>query len=231
MEDFLILAGATVGFLALHVIFFPRVEASWSRAFQLSRGLAAGLLTVLGSLAFVDSFSRWREAFLWRHGEEDWLRSALLVVCGHLLADLFWMVWSRYFHGMQLRPDLLLHHLLGLAAYGVSIFLEVGHALAMVAMMTEMMPVTTGLHAWARRRGNDLLKSRLERARLRLLAWFRMPFWGSCFLLLLFAPNAGLRAEDPLLRVAAGVALVCLLVLLALDAHWVRKCRSSSEFY
>ena len=35
------------------------------------------------------------------------------------------------------------------------------------------------------------------------MTWFRMPFWGGCFLLLLLTPKAGFRAEDLLLRVAA----------------------------
>ena len=231
MQDFSVLAGATVGFLGLHVVFLARWASSWSRAFQLSRGVAAGLLTFLGCLAFADSLPRWQEAFLWREEGQTWLRPALLVVCGHLWADLIWMAWSRRRHGVALRPDLLIHHFLGLTAYGLALFLGLGHAIAMVAMMTEIMPVTTGLHAWARNCGKEKLQLRLARARLRLLAWFRMPFWASLLLLLLFAPEGGIHSEDPLLRVVGVLGLVCLLSLLGLDRYWVRKCRSHTDFY
>lgn len=216
------------GFTALHALALSRVEPVFPRAFKLSRAAAALILTGLGLAALFDAAPHWRAAFLYRHAEGDWMRQGVLVVYGHLLADFLWMAVGKRRFGIQPRRDLILHHLLGLAGFGAALWLQVGYALALITMITELLPVTTGLDAWSKRIAAPGLTAAASRARLHVLAWLRLPLW-----LLLFAlvTHAIARDHPGALLPAFGVAAGGLAALVALDCYWIRKCLADVDFY
>jgi hypothetical protein len=215
-------------FLALHVLALARVEPVYPRAFKLSRAVAALLLTVLGVAALIAAAPQWRAAFLYRHEDGDWMRQGVLAVCGHWLADFAWMTvgWRRF--RVAPRHDLILHHLLGLVAFGVALVLEVGYALALVTMVTELLPVTTGLDAWSKRIASPGLGAAATRARLHVLAWLRLPLWLALLALVLHVLVRGDPGELRAAFVLTAAGLVC---LIALDAYWFRKCAQEADSY
>ena len=221
-------AGYVGFFLLLHVLALARVEPVFPRAFKLSRAAAALVLTALGIAALISAAPHWRTAFLYLHTDGDWMRQGLLVVYGHLLADFVWMgVGMRRFK-IRPRKDLILHHLLGVVGFGVALWLKVGYAVALITMITELLPVTTGLDAWGKRIAAPGLTAAACRARLHVLAWLRLPLW-----LLLFAAvlHVLLRGDPGDLTVAFGVAAAGLASLVALDSYWIHKCLQDVDFY
>jgi len=222
------LAAATAFFSLLHVIALVRVEPVYPRAFKLSRGLAALILTALGVAAFVSALPHWKEAFLYRHADGDWMRIGLLAVCGHLLADFLWMALGRWKYAIRPRKDLILHHGLGVLGFGAALYLRIGYAVALLTMITELLPVTTGLNAWAKRIKRQPLVDAADRARLYLLAGLRLPLWSFLLVLVALALLGG-RSGD--LQAAYLVALAGLAGLVVLDLYWVRKCRQHVDFY
>lgn len=229
MADTLLpLAGYVAFFTLLHVLALTRVEPVFPRAFKLSRGAAALVLTGLGLAALLDALPHWRSAFLYRHEPGDWMRQGLLVVYGHLLADFLWMAVGARKFGIKPRKDLILHHLLGVVGFGAALILHVGYAVALITMVTELLPVTTGLDAWSKRIAAPALTAAASRARLHVLAWLRLPLW-----LLLFAlvAHALLRGDPGELTPAYAIAACGLGALVALDLYWVRKCLADVDFY
>lgn len=175
-DTWLPLLGTFSFFTFLHILAIVRVEPVFPRAFKLSRGLSAALLTLLGLGAFIDGFPHWDEAFLYHHDRSgDWMRFGMLAVYGHLLADLAWMVVGKFRFNIQPRLDLILHHLLGVVGFGVALYLRIGYALALLTMITEILPVTTGINAWGKRIAVQGVVDAADRARLHVLAWLRLP--------------------------------------------------------
>jgi len=219
---------ATACFTALHVWTLRSVEPVYPRAFKLSRAAAAVVLTALGLAALVDGFPHWREAYIYHHEGGDWMRYGLLVVYGHLIADFIWMYVGARRHGIQPRKDLMIHHGLGIVGFGAALYLEIGYAIALVTMVTELLPLTTGLNAWGKRVAADGLVKAADRARLHVLAWLRMPLWlGLCGL----SVWALARGDAGDLAPAYAIAAVGLAGLIALDVYWMQKCRASVDFY
>lgn len=229
MADTLLpLAAYLTGFLVLHALALTRLEPVFPRAFKLSRAAAALVLTVLGFAALIAAAPHWRVAFLYRHESGDWMRQGMLVVQGQLLADFVWMAvgWRRF--RVAPRRDLILHHLLGLAGFGVALWMEVGYALALITMLTELLPVTTGIDAWSKRIAAPGLGVAAARARLHVLAFLRLPLW---LLLLALVVHVLVRGEPGGLRYAFVLAAAGLGCLVALDLYWFRKCREEADFY
>ncbi|MDA1260995.1 MAG: hypothetical protein O3A20_10290 [Planctomycetota bacterium] len=229
MADTLLpLIGYVGFFVLLHVLALARVEPVFPRAFKLSRAAAAVVLTALGIAALISAAPHWRTAFLYRHQDGDWMRQGLLVVYGHLLADFVWMYVGLRRFKIQPRKDLIIHHLLGVIAFGVALWLKVGYAVALITMITELLPVTTGLDAWSKRIAAPGLTAAASRARLHVLAWLRLPLW-----LLLFAMmiHVLLRGDPGDLAPVFGLAAGGLACLVALDAYWIRKCLQDVDFY
>lgn len=212
----------TAAFTALHAV-APRIAPENPRAFALSRGIAAAVLTVLGAAALVDALPMWPVAFLYHHEAGDWMRTGLLVVYGHLLSDFLWMGWSRWRHGIVPRKDLIIHHGLGVLAYGYALYVEVGYAIALIAMITELMPVTSGYGALGKALGRPGMVDAAARWRLKVLVGLRLPVWLMLFALVNRAIFAGAVPEG--LGPAFAVAYSGLVGLMALDVYWIRKSR------
>ena len=227
-DTWLSLIIATAFFTVLHVLALARLEPVYPRAFKLSRGAAALILTCLGIAALVGGFSHWPEAFLYRHQEGDWMRLGLLAVYGHLVSDFIWMALGKWRYGISPRKDLMIHHGLGIVGFGAALYLEIGYAFALLTMITELLPLTTGVNAWGKRVAIERVVTAADRARLHVLAWLRLPLWVGLLALVAFAVLSG--HAEPLL-VAYVVAGGGLAGLIGLDCYWIGKCRQSVDFY
>jgi hypothetical protein len=227
-DTWLPLFGFTAFFAALHLVALVRLEPVYPRAFKLSRGAAALILTSLGLAALIGGRAHWREAFLYHQAADDWMRLGLLVVYGHLLADFLWMAIGRYRYGIKPRKDLIIHHGLGVIGFGAALVLEIGYAFALLTMITELLPLTTGINAWGKRIALPVVVEVADRARLHVLAWLRLPLWLGLFGLVVLAiiggPTDGMRPA----YLVAGAGLVG---LIGLDIYWIGKCRERTDFY
>lgn len=228
VDTWLPLLGFICFFTALHLGALLKFEPVYPRAFKLSRGAAALILTCLGVAALVGGRHHWREAFLYHQVATDWMRTGLLAVYGHLLADFIWMAvgWSKY--GLRPRRDLIIHHGLGVLGFGAALVLEIGYAFALLTMITELLPLTTGINAWGKRIAAPTVVDVADRARLHVLAWLRLPLWIGLLGLVVWALFSGSTAGmGPAYWVAAGG----LLGLIGLDVYWIGKCRERVDFY
>ncbi len=222
------LVGYFAFFVLLHVLALARLEPVFPRAFKLSRAAAAVVLTGIGLAALVDAAPQWEQAFLYEHAPGDWMRQGALIVYGHLLADFLWMwVGLRKFQ-VQPRRDLIIHHLLGMVGFGAALWLHVGYALALITMITELLPVTTGIDAWSKRIAAPALTAAACRARLHVLAWLRIPLWTALLAMVL---HVLIRGTPGALLPAFTIAACGLACLVALDAYWLRKCLQDVDFY
>lgn len=227
-DTWLPLLGFTVFFVALHLLALVRLEPVYPRAFKLSRGAAALILTSLGVAALIGGHAHWREAYLYHQPASDWMRVGLLVVYGHLLADFIWMAVGRVRYGIKPRKDLIIHHGLGVIGFGAALLLEIGYAFALLTMITELLPLTTGINAWGKRIALPRVVDAADRARLHVLAWLRLPLWLGLFGLVVLAIIGG--PEDSM-RPAYLVAGAGLVGLIGLDIYWIGKCRERVDFY
>ena len=220
--------GYTALFVLLHVLAVWRFEPGYTRAFKLSRGGAALILTLLGISALVGGFEHWREAFLYRHAEDDWMRTGLLAVYGHLIADFIWMAVGRLKYGFRPRIDLIIHHGLGLVGFGAALALQIGYAFALMTMITELMPLTTGINAWGKRIAVSRVVDAADRARLHVLAWLRLPLWTGLLVLVVMSLVRGVEGGLLIANIVAGTGLIG---LISLDLFWMGKARQRVDFY
>ncbi len=227
-DTWLPLLAATAFFTLLHMLALVRLEPVYPRAFKLSRGAAALVLTALGIAALVGGFPHWQEAFLYKHQAGDWMRLGLLTVYGHLLADFVWMGWGKWRYGITPRKDLMIHHGLGVVGFGAALVLEIGYAFALLTMITELLPLTTGVNAWGKRIDIPRVVDVADRARLHVLAWLRLPLWVGLFALVVLALLSGHAERMQLAYYVAGGGLIG---LIGLDCYWIGKCRQSVDFY
>lgn len=212
----------TAGFLAIHIA-ATLIAPQNPRAFAISRAAAAALLTVLGLFALVDALPMWETAFLYRHEPDDWMRIGLMAICAHMLSDFVWIGWSRWKHGIIPRKDLVIHHGLGLIAYGTALAIEIGYALALISMITEVMPVTSGYGAIGKVLERPAMVETAARWRLRVLIYLRIPIWLALFALVCRVFILGL-VPDGLLP--AFILAACALIgVMGLDYYWVVKSR------
>ncbi len=222
------LIGFTAFFVLLHLIALIRLEPVYPRAFKLSRGAAALILTGLGTAALIGGREHWREAFLYHQSADDWMRIGLLAVYGHLLADFFWMFLGHVRYGIKPRKDLIMHHGLGVIGFGAALVLEIGYAFALLTMITELLPLTTGINAWGKRIAIPAVVDVADRARLHVLAWLRLPLWIGLFFLVLLALFSGPVDGMQPAYLVAGAGLVG---LIGLDIYWIGKCKERVDFY
>lgn len=220
----LTIGGSILFFLALYT---GVARASASRTddfharFKLLRGVASVLLTAIGFFALIHWREFWPQCYMTRHTGDTLAYTLLFVLVGHFLADflLLGYGWTRY--RAKPRPDLIIHHALGVFAAGTVMYYDIGHALYLVLMTTEMMPVTGGIAAL----GALLQRPRLERLgselRLATLLLWRMPLWIAVGVLCWQSlPNPA----EPILAIGYKFSLAFLVLTLSLDGFWIVQC-------
>lgn len=212
----------TLFFTLVHAWVFQRVGNAYPRAFKLSRGIAAVILTVIGFFGLVLALPDWRDAFLVHHDSGDLLRWGVIVAYGHLLSDFIWMAYGKAKHAVQPRKDLVFHHGLGAVAYAVSLQIEVGYGMVMVTLASEVMPCFTGLEAYGKYRASEAVQHLAARARLLVLSFWRIPLW--LFALAMCLMNLHDGSYDSDLAVVFLFCAICLVLILGLDLYWWKKC-------
>jgi hypothetical protein len=211
---------ATAAFFLLHLAVARWSNRSFTRNLKLSRGVAAAVLVATGAASLAYWWALWPQGFLVVHESraEAW---AVEILAGHLLADLFWLGAGRVLHDSRAARDLVLHHLLGLVACATAWGFCAGYALVGVVLLTEVLPVLTGVGAWARNRRNQALEHGVLWASLAAVALFRIPLW--IFLGVTFAHLLLSGAAAPIHHTVAPIFFPALLFVLVLDLYWCRS--------
>lgn len=214
---------ATVFFLFLHAAV---ARLSPGQAFhvqlRLSRGVAAIILTGIGVYALARWWQDWPRAFLAHDARGSAAWQLICFVFGHFVADFLLLSWGLLWRGSAPRKDLLAHHTLGIFGCAIVFGFEVGHRLFAIALITELMPVSSGVAALApllRRPGLERVANQL---RLVILCGMRLPLWAFLTAAVLWRIAQG--EPDALIAFAQRVTLVCMAVVTCLDFYWVRLC-------
>lgn len=213
---------ALAAFYFGHVLVARRApERTFSRNLKVSRGFAAAVLVATGAASIVQWWPLRERAFLVAHDAASWTETwALQVFAGHLVADLLWIGAGKVLSDTRAKRDLVIHHLLGLAACAAAWWLEAGYAAIGAILVSEGLPVLTGVGAWARNRRDRDLEHGVLRASLGFITLFRIPLW-------LFVGGtlaAGLLAgtAPAIHHTLAPVAFPAVLFVLVLDLYWCR---------
>lgn len=210
----------TTGFLLIHLAVARWARQPFTRNLKLSRGVAAAVLVATGALSLYRWWPWWSAGFLapQPHLAEAW---PVGVLAGHLAADLLWLAGGRLLLASRTARDLVLHHLLGLGACAVAVAFRAGYALVGVVLLSEGLPVLTGVGAWARMRGLPALERWVLRASLGFLVAFRIPLW--LFLAATFAATLAAPSPPVVHRAVAPVAFPFLALIVVLDLYWCRS--------
>lgn len=222
MPDIVLFTGLYTGFfLALHLWALRQwPDRPFHLVLAVSRGWAALCLATLGLATLVGAWHLWRLAFVDARELGDPAYLAVYFILGHLLADFIWLAYGWRARGSRPRLDLVVHHLLGVVACGLVLWLERASLLIGAVLITEFMPVVSGLQAWARLREDAALERRAVRLRLLALLGLRLPCWA--FLLwrsitLTFGGQAPAH-----LALIYPLILAAVLCVLMLDLRWSR---------
>lgn len=210
---------STLFFLLLHVIITGRSQQPFHIALKIARGYAAAVLTLVGIFSLFYWHDLWREAFLVRHEHGSLGYHIVWFVIGHLVADFLWLAYGYYDRESRPRSDLIIHHAAGLIACAAALYLQAGYAAIGVALSSEIMPVTTGIGAWGRARGDRRIEMLAVRLRLVALVGWRIPLW--LFILTMVIVRLGTGVGD---RTALFVvALLAVVFVLGLDVFWTAR--------
>lgn len=187
--------------------------------------MAALILTTVGFVGVLSALDHWRTGFLYAHAADDILRWGVALAYGHLLSDFIWMYHGNRSLNIKPRRDLLIHHGLGAVAYAYAMIAEVGYALVMLSLASEIMPCFTGLEAWGKHRDRPATQLLAARARLIVLMIWRIPLWA--FALTMLSHTAFTGGMQPGLEFIYKFSIACLTFLLGLDLYWVKKCAAA----
>lgn len=219
----LVAALSAAAFVVLHEIVRRRIERSHGAPFhvalKVSRLWASAALVAVGFFCLAEHWHLWPRAFIADHPAHSWLRPINAFFLGHFIADLGWLYWGRWRWQSEPRTDLVIHHLVGIAAMSTAFAFDTGYAVLAVALTTEMMPVATGVIAWARLLGDRRLEKRGYRASLAISLSWRLPLW---LLVLVVVSRNAFVLQDPSERLLYQLCIPIALALTVLDSIWVR---------
>ncbi|MDP6963396.1 MAG: hypothetical protein QGF46_04440 [Planctomycetota bacterium] len=218
-------------FVLLHIAFLNLPRANFNRAFKLSRGVAAAILSIIGFYGLLADLSQWRSAFIYHQNPDApltvTLHFCMLICMGHFVADLLWLLWGKLRYSISPRKDLIIHHGIGVLAFGYALQHELAYAACLITMASELMPVTTGFAAYGQRVQNMNIVKQANRWRLLLLVWWRVPLWSVMAILSVLALIDGGYPDD--LLVPYLIATSGFIGLLLLDRFWIKKCLATEE--
>ncbi|MFT7517655.1 MAG: hypothetical protein ACI84O_001450 [Myxococcota bacterium] len=217
-------------FVVLHVVFINLPRANFNRAMKLSRGIAAVILSVIGFYGLLANIGQWQSAFIYHHtGEEaagGVLYYCMLVCMGHFIADLLWLIWGQLRYKIRPRADLIIHHVIGIIAFGYALQHQLAYVACLVTMASEVMPVTTGIAAYGQRVQNMGIVTFANRWRFLLLVWWRVPLWAAMVILSVRVLIGGSYSDD--LFVAYIISTAGFSALLLLDRFWIKRCLAAN---
>jgi hypothetical protein len=171
--------GAAAIFLGLHVVASRTLPVPRGEAFKVTRGLAGATLTLLALSCAVTYWHLWPEGFLAPHQPTAWPSLVMAMTLGIFGAELCWMLTLRLRHAVPLRPELVGHHVVGVAAASCALFYGMGQATGAVALVTELLPLSGAFVAWGHYRQAPHLVQLGHLSRVWLLKYWRLPVW--CF--------------------------------------------------
>lgn len=209
-------------FLVLHAAVAWRARQPFAATFKLARGIASVMLAAIGFYALFHWSELARAGYMGRHDADTQADVLMHFIFGHFIADFILLGWGWWREGARPRPDLVIHHGLGLLAVWVMKHYLIGHALFLVLFTTEMMPVTSGLAAWAALKRNAALERRAQQLRLAVLTLWRLPLWFVIGALMIY--NLFVLTAEPLLAVGYRFSLGFLVITLSLDSFWIHQC-------
>lgn len=216
---------STCFFLVLHILIQPWIRNHpFHVRLKISRGVASLVLSLIGFYTLVCYFPLWKYAFILKHppGQDLFLDSAVWILMGHFLADFIWLAYGISTEKSKPRADLVIHHVFGLVVCIWALYLEMGYAMIALAMTAELMPVTTGIHAWGQIFSNKTLESFSVKLRLFVLLGWRIPLWLFVFFRLAWELFSGAsRAE---LKNIYPICFFTAAFLIVLDIYWSRAC-------
>jgi len=222
-HPFLLATLVTTGvFLSIHFLVARTSGQSFRRSLKLSRGIAAALLVTTGAVTLARWWPLWRLAFITLHTDpaETW---PVAVFAGHLTADLAWILGGRVLLDARAARDLVIHHLLGIAGCVAAVVFGAGFALIGVVLLSEILPVLTGIGALARTWRLENLEHWVLRTSLAAIVGFRIPLWlfvGTTLVTSLIDGTA-----TPIHHAVAPIAIPALLLVMTLDLYWIRSYR------
>jgi len=222
-HPFLLATLANTGvFLIIHFVVARTSGRSFRRSLKLSRGIAAAILVATGAVTLSRWWPLWRVAFITLHTDpaETW---PVAVFAGHLSADLAWILGGRVFLEARAARDLVIHHLLGIAGCVAAVVLGAGYALIGVVLLSEVLPVLTGLGALARTWRLENLEHWVLRASLAAIVGFRIPLWLALGVTLATCLTTG--TAEAIQHTVAPIALPALALVITLDLYWIRSYR------
>ncbi len=218
----LLAAASAIFFLLLHAAIQRQTRETFLVAFKLGRGIASIILSSIGFYALFHWWGLASAGFMGRHAGDIPAHLLVQFIFGHFIADFILLAWGWWRERAKPRPDLVIHHGLGLFAIAVVNHYTIGHALFLVLFTTEMMPVTSGLAGWAALKKNLQLERQAQKLRLAVLMLWRVPLWFVIGALMIY--NLLMLTPDPLLAVGYSFSLAFLVVTLSLDSFWIRQC-------
>lgn len=220
------LAGAlgfsTLAFLLLHWAMARGNRRGFRANLKLSRGIAASVLVGTGIASLVRWWPLGSQGFVAVH-PNPWDAWPVVIFAGHLLADLLWIVGGRLAVDARVARDLVLHHLLGVAVCVAALWLQAGYAVIGVVLLSEILPVLTGVGALARAWALENLERWVLSTSRGAILLVRLPLWLALawtFTTALLAPGA-----PEILATVAPVFFPGVVLVVALDLYWIRTYR------
>ncbi|MGH8529848.1 MAG: hypothetical protein ACRETN_08405 [Nevskiales bacterium] len=215
-------AASAILFLLLHAAIERQTQDSFLVVFKLGRGIASVMLSAIGFYALFHWWELAPAGFMGRHAGDVLAGLLVQFIFGHFIADFILLAWGWWRARAKPRPDLVIHHALGLAGIAVVNHYMIGHALLLLLFTTEMMPVTSGLAGWAALKKNLQLERQAQKLRLAVLVLWRVPLWFVIGGLMIY--NLFVLTPDPLLAVGYRFSLGFLPIVLGLDIFWIFQC-------
>lgn len=206
--------------LAVHFALERGARLPFATAFKIGRGVASVGMTAIGFYALVRYIALLPRCYVAHQGDDATARALTLVIMGHFVADFVLVGWGQL-QRVRPRPDLVIHHALGLFAASMVLRLEAGHALYLGLFTTEMMPVTTAVGALGLAIGRPSWERAAQGLRLAVLLAWRIPLWFVIAYLVWKNLDAG--PADAVLRAVYHFSSAFLVITLSLDAFWTYK--------
>ncbi|MGZ5443161.1 MAG: hypothetical protein ACXW5U_14225 [Thermoanaerobaculia bacterium] len=212
---------ATAGFVGLHAIGFAITKRPDEPTFSVTRAVISGAVALVAFVVLVEQWPSWRRAFMMRHPTDDLAFHVSALLAASLAADLVWMLGRFLRWRVPSRPDLLVHHVLGLPAIGYAFSHRVGFGLIAIAATTELLATCSGISALGKVIARPALETVGRRCGCAVLVGWRIPLWLSLAIL------SAMILRDPIARAGFTVEYAILfattVLLIALDIYWVAE--------